>query len=224
MPIEVSESLAMKNYKLTSIVSEAREHHLIGNALCLDFANTLYGHTGTPLHEYLHDYRDLVIWSHKTGILARSDAERLLRSAARHPENARAVFHRAIALREHIYRIFAALAQQQNPLSGDIASLNSARSEALSHSRLEHTGKRFIVAWNDKSPLDRLLWPLALSAADLLTSLSYTRVRQCNGDTCDWLFVDTSRNHMRRWCSMNKCGNRAKVRRFFQRKKSLAAI
>lgn len=223
MPIEVSENLAMKNYKLASIVSEAREHHLIGNALCLDFANTLYGHSGTRLHEYLHDYSDLVIWSHKTRILAMSDAERLLRSAARHPEDALAVFHRAIALRENIYRIFAALAQQQNPVSGDVTSLDAARSEALTHSRLERAGKRFVVEWTDKSSLDRMLWPLALSASDLLTSMSCTRVRQCSGDPCDWLFLDTSRNHMRRWCSMSVCGNRSKVHRFFERKRHSTA-
>ncbi|MGE5262854.1 MAG: CGNR zinc finger domain-containing protein [Acidobacteriota bacterium] len=213
----------MKNYKLANIVSEAREHHLIGNALCLDFANTLYGHSGTLLHEYLQDYRDLVIWSHRTGILAMSDAERLLRSAARHPEDALGVFHRAIALRENIYRIFAALAQQQNPISGDVASLDAARSEALTHSRLERTGKRFVVAWTDKSSLDRMLWPLAISASDLLTSMNSTRVRQCRGDSCDWLFLDTSRNHMRRWCSMSVCGNRSKVRRFFERKRHTTA-
>lgn len=209
----------MKKSRLDNIASEARAHHLIGNALCLDFANTLYGHTGTPLHEYLHDYIDLVIWSHKTGILTKSDAERLTLAAARHSEDALAVFNRAIALRENIYRVFAALANQAKPVSSDVASLNSARSEALAHSRLEPASKGFIVDWNDKASLDRMLWPLALSAADILTSVSCTRVRQCSGTPCDWLFLDTSRNHMRRWCSMSVCGNRSKVRRFHERKR-----
>jgi predicted RNA-binding Zn ribbon-like protein len=49
---------------------------------------------------------------------------------------------------------------------------------------------------------------------DLLTSEALTRVRRCSGETCSWLFVDNSRNRMRRWCDMQVCGNRAKVRRF----------
>jgi predicted RNA-binding Zn ribbon-like protein len=223
MRIVVSRSIAVKNSKLDSIVSEARKQHLIGNALCLDFANTLYGHTGTPIHEYLYGYHDLVIWSHKVGILTASDAEKLVRAAARRPNDALAVFHRAIALRETIYRVFAALAQGQSPGSADVESLNSARSEALTHTRLEQTGKRFSVDWNDKAALDRMLWPLALSAGDLLTSENSARVRQCSGDLCDWLFLDTSRNHMRRWCSMRVCGNRTKVRRFFKRKRRAIA-
>ncbi len=223
MHIVVSGSIAVKNSKLDSTVSEARKQHLIGNALCLDFANTLYGHAGTPIHEYLSGYPDLVIWSHKVSILTASDAEKLVRAAARRPNDVLAVFHRAIGLRETIYRVFAALALGQNPASADVESLNSARSEALAHTRLEQTGRRFSVDWNDKAALDRMLWPLALSAGDLLTSKNCARVRQCNGDPCDWLFLDTSRNHMRRWCSMRVCGNRTKVRRFFERKRRAIA-
>lgn len=213
----------MKNGKIDGIASEARKQHLIGNALCLDFANTLYGHAGTALHEYLYNYNDLVIWSHKVGILTASDAEKLVRAAARRPSDAWAVFHRAIALRETIYRVFAALSQRQKPESADVESLNSARSEALAHTRLEQAGKRFIVDWNDKAALDRMLWPLALSAGELMTSENCARVRQCSGDPCDWLFLDTSRNHMRRWCSMSVCGNRTKVRRFLERRRHATA-
>jgi predicted RNA-binding Zn ribbon-like protein len=48
-------------------------------------------------------------------------------------------------------------------------------------------------------------------------------VRECSGDTCGWLFVDTSRNHSRRWCDMEDCGNRAKARRHYLRRKQLEA-
>ena len=66
----------------------------------------------------------------------------------------------------------------------------------------------------------RRLWkPIALSAAELLTSPHLARVRECSGDRCDWLFVDTSRNHLRRWCSMAECGNRSKSQRFLARKR-----
>ena len=43
-------------------------------------------------------------------------------------------------------------------------------------------------------------------------------VRECGASDCAWLFLDTSKNHHRRWCDMTRCGNRAKVRRFYARR------
>ena len=58
------------------------------------------------------------------------------------------------------------------------------------------------------------LWTLAMSAADLMTSEAVERVRECDSPECRWLFLDTSKNHSRRWCDMKVCGNRMKARRF----------
>jgi predicted RNA-binding Zn ribbon-like protein len=60
---------------------------------------------------------------------------------------------------------------------------------------------------------------MTLSAADLLTTPSVERVRQCPG--CGWLFLDESRNHSRTWCDMRICGNRAKAQRHYERQKRL---
>jgi predicted RNA-binding Zn ribbon-like protein len=71
----------------------------------------------------------------------------------------------------------------------------------------------------DVPALDRMLWPLAHSAAELLASSERARVRLCEGEDCGWLFLDTSRNGARHWCDMKDCGNRAKVRRFRERQR-----
>ena len=205
--------------ELAQIRSEAEKHHLIAGVLCLNFANTLYGHGKTPVHEYLAGYPDLVIWSCKVGLVSDLDASHLIRESVRRPAEAAAVFHHAIAFRETIYRFFAAIAHNETPQAADLASLNAARAESLAHSRITRTSAGYGVAWDDRTSLDRMLWPIALSAADLITEMDVSRVRQCSG--CDWLFLDTSRNHLRRWCSMSACGNRAKVRRFNERKRKL---
>ena len=70
------------------------------------------------------------------------------------------------------------------------------------------------------SVLDGVLWPIVRAAADLLTSSDLALVRACSSPTCQWLFLDTSKNHQRRWCSMKQCGNRAKVRRFYAKRKT----
>jgi predicted RNA-binding Zn ribbon-like protein len=71
----------------------------------------------------------------------------------------------------------------------------------------------------DEDELDRMLWPVARSAADTLTSGDLKRVRRCARQGCDWLFVDTSKNRSRRWCSMSMCGSRVKAGRYYRRVK-----
>jgi predicted RNA-binding Zn ribbon-like protein len=63
------------------------------------------------------------------------------------------------------------------------------------------------------------LWPTVRSAAELLASNNLPFVRACSSKTCQWFFLDTSKNHLRRWCSMKLCGNRAKVRKFYARQR-----
>ncbi len=92
--------------------------------------------------------------------------------------------------------------------------------EALARLRLELTsdGARWVLR-HDSAALDSPLWSIARSAADLLTSDELARVRECDGLDCTWLFLDCSRSRSRRWCSMASCGNRAKARRHYHRRK-----
>jgi predicted RNA-binding Zn ribbon-like protein len=60
-----------------------------------------------------------------------------------------------------------------------------------------------------RSP-ESLLIPLARSLADLVCTEDFTYVKACEGSACTLLFLDRTRGHMRRWCSMAICGNRAK--------------
>ncbi len=197
---------------------------LLGGHLSLDFANTADWHASEQPEELLTSYTELVSWSQQAGILTEKLAKRLLRQAANRPAEALAVLKQAIALREAIYNIFAAVANEQTPQGTDLATLNSALSEALAHSQIVPTETGYGWQWaGEEDALDRPLWPIARSAADLLTSDELQRVGQCADDRgCGWLFLDTSRNHTRRWCSIEDCGNRAKARRHYERKRSSA--
>ena len=196
---------------------EAENHRLIGGALCLDFANTLVGHGAVPRHEYLIDYRDLVLWSRHVHVLTPVEANSLIREALRRPSKSIAVFKKALILREMIYRIFSTVVHDTNPKQFDLNQLNAFRLESFYHSSIIQTKKRFLLQWTDPMALDRMLWPIVLSVTELLTSLELNDVKQCAGEGCDWLFLDTSRNHLRRWCTMDECGNRTKMRRRYAR-------
>ncbi len=195
---------------------DAELHHLIGGVLCLDFANTLYGHSEI-IHEYLYDYRDLVLWSHLAGILSPTNAQVLLSKWRQAPGESRAVFHQAIQAREMIFRIFANLAHAQSPDEKDLVHLHQAWKKDQAHSQLIRKETGFTMDWKDGDAIDSMLWRITRSAVELLTSAELKRVKQCG--RCDWLFVDRSRNQRRRWCSMSACGNRVKMARRYERAK-----
>jgi predicted RNA-binding Zn ribbon-like protein len=196
---------------------------LVGGALCLDFTNTLSGRK-TELREHVERYEDLVVWSRHAGAVTDDEARRLLAAAAARPAEAALVHTRAIALREAIYGIFVALTGGADAPPAALAALNAELARALPHLHVAPAGAGFDWIWGGApAALDRPLWPLARSAADLLTGEHLDRVHQCGGDGCAWLFVDLSRNHSRRWCNMNDCGNRAKARRHYHRQRPATA-
>jgi predicted RNA-binding Zn ribbon-like protein len=189
---------------------------LLGGRLCLDFVNT--GASGTDT-DYLGTYSDLVAWSRHVGVLEEEEAGRLLREGARLPVEAAAVLERALGLREAIYRIFTRLIRGQRPQAADIEVLNRELSRATARRRIVPAGEGFDWTWSAEQELDRMLWPVVESAAELLTTEDLDRVHECAGESCGWLFLDVSKNRSRRWCDMQSCGNRAKVRRHYERKR-----
>ena len=198
-------------------------HNLVGGRLCLDFCNTASDREGTPV-DRLHDYADLVGWAWRAGVLNAEEASRLRRSATRNPTAALAVLTRALALREGMHGIFSALASGRTPRLAQLELLNDELASALSRSQVVATDAGFAWVWSEGGrALDCMLWPIARSAADLLTSSERLAIRECRGQGCGRLFLDTSRNRTRVWCDMKVCGNRAKARRHHERLRAGAA-
>ena len=94
--------------------------------------------------------------------------------------------------------------------AADLDAVRAAGADALAHAQLEPGPDGFACAWTGAA-LERPLWPIAHAALDLLRTGDLDRLAEC-GD-CRWLFLDDSRNRSRRWCSMNACGGREKMRR-----------
>jgi predicted RNA-binding Zn ribbon-like protein len=197
--------------------AQGRLPRLVGGALCLDFANTVGGRGGDPPDEYLFGYADLVAWGQYVGMLSEDQAARLRATAERRPEEAAEVFGTALRLRDTLYRAFSAAARGEVPRRTDLDALGRAYGEAMAHARLAPSDGQIGWSWAEHSgALARVLWPVARSAVELLTSDALGRVKECPGATgpCTWLFVDTSKNAVRRWCSMAEgCGGVAKARR-----------
>jgi predicted RNA-binding Zn ribbon-like protein len=206
-------------------VKQEQIFDLTGGLLCLDFANTVDDRTDIHPQELLVNFNDLVSWSQQAQVLTEREAQQLLERAARHPSEATRVLKRAVEVREAIFHIFKAVAEDESPEDKDLLILSTMVAEAQKHAQIVPDTHGFRWDWAGKpNDLDCMLWPVVRSAADFLTSDDLDTVRVCASESCNWLFIDTSKNHSRRWCNMKSCGNREKARRFYTRKKSSSAV
>jgi predicted RNA-binding Zn ribbon-like protein len=201
--------------------------HVLGCAidgLCLLFVNTVgWRKTATP-EERLPSPAALLDWCAGAGMLDTGEAAQLRARWLERPQEALAIHRRAVALREAIYGICRSWILSEAMPEDALRVLNAALADAPPRMRVAPGGDAlnwWIGPAGPGSP-GVLLAPLAWSAADLMTSPRLQRVRQCEDEKgCGWLFLDESRTGTRRWCSMGECGNRAKARRHYLRKRHL---
>ena len=193
---------------------------LLGGRPCLDFVNTLdWRGTDKPV-ESLHNYQDLVAWTRHAGMISAKEANNLNQRSKKRPSKQTKVLSKAIKLRETIYRIFSSLSEGKPATDKDLAAFNKYLSQIMKNSQIVRTEDGYHL--DSRAEMTKLGWilnPLIHSAADLLVSDELKRVKKCGDPACGWLFLDTSRNKSRRWCDMSDCGNRAKAKRFYTKKK-----
>lgn len=189
--------------------------------LCLDFVNTTR-YSGRR-REDLPSYAELVDWSLAAHTLGAQTAEVLRTRASQDPGRAATVLTDARDLRAALHDVLNALGHEATPPAPALLTISAAAAEALAHHRIA-PGEQ-CLEWSlaeDSTSIDlrRPLWPIAHAAAELLTSPEAACVRACSSDTCDWMFLDRSRNRSRRWCDMRSCGNRDKARRHYRKRKA----
>ena len=195
---------------------------LRGGVPCLDLANTeAYRGTGHEM-DLLQAYDTLVAWSLATGVVQPSEAGPLLQAAAAAPDAAAELLSRAKELRRVIHVVMQSVAQRTAPPEAALATLNAFLAESLVHGQIVGIEAGFEVRFRPEDDMALPIWRLTDSAARLLLSPERENVRECPGHECGWLFLDTTRNHSRRWCDSGDCGNRSRVRAYARRKREAA--
>jgi predicted RNA-binding Zn ribbon-like protein len=192
----------------------------IGGALCLDFTNTVSNHRAQAPREKLKRFDDLVCWCRHAGILDEVESAEMLRQGATVPAQGERLLHLAVDFREALYRAFLDISQNRRPSKSDLEVINALLARTPITLQIGAQGER-LVCVRTGCMLDeaRLLGPVAWSAAELLGAKeSLTKVRECAGEDCGWLFLDHTKNHSRRWCDMDDCGSKAKAKRYYRRK------
>ena len=168
--------------------------------------------------DQLTAYAKLLEWAEGAGAISAATAESLRRVARTKPVDAGAALRAARLVRDIIHDVLTAVVAGRSP---DLAALNAELSRAMPRRQLE--GNQWVWLGAERE-LESPIWPVVLAAATLLTSPEAARLRVCAKQDCGWLFVDRSRNGLRRWCSMADCGTSEKTRRRALRTKQSPSV
>ena len=182
----------------------------------LDFCNTRAGWGEPRPKEYLHTHAHLTVWACQNGFIATSAVRGLRRAGERDPAGASEIVARAVAFRDALRAVLLGPAA---PATWTAVNREVRRAGAGAALR-PASGMAGTAAWTLDAGIEQPLLAVVWSAAQLLTSPDARRVAACPGPGCGWIFADP--RGRRRWCSMAWCGNRAKVRRFAQRRRTTA--
>lgn len=206
-------------------VTPDRPFKFVGGDLSLDLVNTVDWTPGGLEHDRLGSYDRLITWARSAKVVSEAQAHALRETMPRDRRQALEAYEAARWVRWVLHEVFFAVATHQSLM----ASLDEFRKlVARAHQHLDllpaparrrPNGAAMTWQWQGvPEELESVLWPVVHSAAGLLTSSDAARLRMCAGPDCGWLYVDRSRNGLRRWCEMQTCGTLAKTRRRAERR------
>lgn len=191
----------------------SRVYELCGGHPALDLVNTLdWRFRESGEEELLESYSDLLAFTEQSELLTAKRARRLRNETG--PGAANRILREARELREALAEALYARVEGRDPGGAALKILERSLKAAREQENLAWDGTRFewVLAGDDEAEYPLLL--LTRAAGELLVSPSIEKLRDCGDPHCRWLFLDTSKNHTRRWCNMAVCGNRMKARRF----------
>ena len=186
----------------------------VGGDASLDFVNTADWTPRGLERDRFTDFGRVLEWARGAGVVTAADLRRLAQGAARHPRQTASALDRVQRAREVLRDAFVSALGSRH--TGSVLErLNALVAETAVHVRLvRDSGGRVVRGWDalGETP-ESVLWPVVWSASELLTSPDAAKLRMCAGDDCGWIYVDRSRNGLRRWCEMSVCGTTEKNRR-----------
>ncbi len=191
----------------------------VGGDPSLDLVNTVDWTRQGLVDERLTDYVRLTRWAEGAGLVSTRAAQRLRRQGADRPAAAEAAWQEAQALRSSLQQLYSEIAAGRRP-GAALDAFNELLAQTVQQLQVlplhprRGEGRLAGWGWRDREErLDSPLWPVVWAAAALLTSDEAGKIRVCGSVDCGWMYVDRSRNGLRRWCQMETCGTREKSRR-----------
>jgi predicted RNA-binding Zn ribbon-like protein len=192
----------------------------VGNHRCLDFINTRIVDKGSPV-DMLGDFSDLLNWMVQAQVLEEREANWELLKWNGKPEG-KDVFQQALEFRAVLRNMVERIVQEKPVKQPTIEKINELLRHRLGYTQLTRLRSGFETLFyvESRNPI-QLIVPLAESASDLLCHADFSLIKRCDNPDCILYFYDVSKNHARRWCSMNICGNRMKVAAHYRRHRDM---
>jgi predicted RNA-binding Zn ribbon-like protein len=206
---------------VTSEGLSGKKFFFIGNSLCLDFINTRVVLDGQSV-DLFGGFDDLVSWLIEAHILDPLKAKQMLEKWGGSPEAAK-TFSLAVDFRATLRRVMQRIVETRPVPRAAIAAINDLLRHQAGHAELRPVRGGFEKHFRaDFQKPSHLLVPVAESACDLLSGADLSLIKKCENEACVLFFYDTTKNHSRRWCSMDACGNRMKVAAYYRRQRGAA--
>jgi predicted RNA-binding Zn ribbon-like protein len=190
----------------------------VGHYRCLDFVNTaLVAAQGGS--DPIQDFNGLVSWLHEAGLIDAAERSAALAKWGKGRE-AQQTYGAALLFRLRMAEIARKLAARKQVSKSGLDAINEELGSLAARAKLTRRRSGFVERLEtDFTEPRQLIVPLAQSAADLLCHGDLSLVKRCANLPCSLYFYDTSKNHTRRWCSMERCGSRMKMAAYYQRKR-----
>jgi predicted RNA-binding Zn ribbon-like protein len=213
--------------------------NLLGGHLALDFVNTVDNRGSEHQQELIPDYPSLLAFVEQAGAITPEELRTVHRYFSYMSDHVGPILLETQCLREALFNALAAHIEGKTAARQDLAFISKCWRESAEQ-RILVPGPEHSYEWGwlaierdrgshlypnrfltEHEAIKVPLWRVAAAAGEFMTSKEMmAKVRICASKTCNWLFLDTTKSHTRRWCEMRVCGNRDKARRFYQRRKA----
>ncbi len=190
----------------------------VGHYRCLDFVNTALV-AARSRTDPIPDFEGLVTWLHDAGLIDAVERKVALARWGKGRE-AQQTYAGALLFRMRLAEIAERLASRRQVPKSGLDAINEQLHSRVTRAKLTRGKNGFVERFEtDLTEPRQLIVPLAQSAADLLCNGDLSLVKRCANPSCSLYFYDTSKNHTRRWCSMETCGSRMKMAAYYQRRR-----
>jgi predicted RNA-binding Zn ribbon-like protein len=190
-----------------------RDWIFIGGHPAIDFVNSIECRAQPGETDHVGNYERFLVWMTRASVLSSARVRELRQLAARNPSLAAETWREAARFRVAAHSLLTAKVNGHRLARSDLERVDDVCRRAHCNRALVLAGDQVTWQWA-AGDLRQPLWVTAYSTAELLVSPQLQRLRVCANPSCDWLFLDFSRNGQRRWCQMETCGNLSKVRRY----------
>ncbi|TCO49962.1 putative RNA-binding Zn ribbon-like protein [Kribbella antiqua] len=193
---------------------------IVGGHPALELVNTVSPRVAGGVDDEL-DYipvpAELLAWTRRTGLLNDAEVAAVTAAWSSAPGTAEQALHATVEIREAVYAVLSR--SGESPAALELLTLRWSAAAARSVLVPGGAVAELVVG---TSPASMIPDRLVTAAVELLRTVDLRQLRACPIDEggCGWLFLDKSRNGSRRWCSMEDCGTRAKIRKLSERRRS----